>query len=89
VDPFVIVIGGLVGLLLLGVVSLGLLYPGSGADVLDWKTPRAHAETEAALESDDVSQMLEGVNARRRARGERELTMSDVEGGALDPADLT
>jgi len=80
-DPFVIVIGGLVGLLLLGVVSLGLLYPGSGADVLDWQTPRAHAEAESVREADDLAQMLEGVNAKRRARGERELTVRELRDG--------
>ena len=85
-DPFVVMIGGLVGILLLAVIALGLWHPSSGADVLGWKTPRAHAEAEAARESDDVAQMLEGVNARRRARGVRELTVHELEAGEI-PAD--
>ncbi len=82
-DPFVVIIGGLVGIMLLAVIALGLWYPGSGADLLDWKTPRAHAEADAARESNDVAQMLEGVNARRRARGARELTVRELEAGEL------
>lgn len=80
-DPFAAIIGGLVLVLVLGLLALGLWYPGSGAEVLDWKTPRAHAATEAALDSDDLAQLLEGVNSRRRARGERELTEREVRSG--------
>lgn len=80
-DPFAAIIGGLVLVLVLGLLALGLWYPGSGAEVLDWKTPRAHAETEAALDSDDLAQLLEGVNSRRRARGERELTVREIRSG--------
>jgi hypothetical protein len=75
VDPFFVIIGGGVVLLLVGMVVLGLWYPGSGAAQLGWRSPREQAEREAALESDDVAQMLEAANARRRARGEQELTI--------------
>lgn len=77
-DPFFIVIGGGCVLLFAVMVLLGLTAPGSGAAQLDWKSPREHAEREAALESDDVSQMLEATNARRRARGERELRVRET-----------
>lgn len=80
-DPFAAIIGGLVLIMVIGLVALGLWYPGSGAEVLDWKSPRAQAESEAALESDDLAQLLEGVNARRRARGERELTVRELRSG--------
>lgn len=72
-DPFVVIMVGGVGLVVAVVFMLGLLYPGSGADQLGWKSPRAHAEQEAARDSDDLAQLLEGVNGLRRARGAHEL----------------
>lgn len=80
-DPFAIAIGGFLGIMLLWVLALGVWYPGSGADVLDWKTPEYHAETDGERDSDDLAQMLEGVNAKRRARGERELTVRELRDG--------
>jgi hypothetical protein len=78
VDPFFVVIGGGVVLLLAVMIGLGLTAPGTGAAQLDWKSPREQAEREAELESDDVAQMLEATNARRRARGERELRVRET-----------
>lgn len=72
-----IILGGVV-LLLLALVLLGLRYPGSGAEQLGWSSPRSQAERESARESEDLAQMLEAANARRRARGERELTVGDL-----------
>jgi hypothetical protein len=80
-DPFVVIIVGGVGLLFVGVVLLGLWYPGAGTEQLDWVSPREHADREAALDSDDVAQMLEAMNVRRRARGERELTLRELTAG--------
>ena len=72
-DTFpIIVVGGLlifVGLLVL----LARLYPGTGADLLDWGPSRSY-EHEVELEMQDVEQMLEARNAYRRKRGEREVT---------------
>jgi hypothetical protein len=78
VDPFFVVIGGGVVLLLAVMILLGITAPGTGAAQLDWKSPREQAEREAELESDDVAQMLEATNARRRARGERELRVRET-----------
>lgn len=72
-DPFVAVMLLLVGGLLVGVILLGIFYPGSGADQVDWRPTRS-AEAEYANEIDDLEQMTEAVNSRRRARGEPELT---------------
>ena len=72
-EIFVWVMVGIFGLLFLIVILLGLFYPGSGADQLDWKPTRS-PEVEAQNEVDDISQMLEAANARRRRRGESELT---------------
>jgi len=77
VDPFpLIVIGGIavvVGLLVL----LARLYPGTGADLLDWGPARS-IEHEVELEMQDVDQMIEAQNAYRRKRGERELTEDEI-----------
>jgi hypothetical protein len=77
VDAFpLIVLGGIavvVGLLVL----LANLYPGTGADLLDWGPSRSY-EHEVELEMQDVDQMIEAQNARRRATGRREITEDDV-----------
>jgi hypothetical protein len=79
VDPFAIVIlGGLIALIL-WIVLLGKYAPGSGLDQIGWKSARQVYETREALEAEDLNQMLEARNARRRARGESELTVEDLE----------
>lgn len=76
-DAFpLIVIGGIavaVGLLVL----LARLYPGTGADLLDWGPARSY-EHEIELEMQDIDQMIEAQNAYRRKRGERELTEDEI-----------
>ncbi|MBN1527780.1 MAG: hypothetical protein JW895_01885 [Thermoleophilaceae bacterium] len=57
--------------------ALGRWYPGSGAEQVDWRPTRS-PELEAELELDDLDQMLEAQNARRRASGRPELTEDDV-----------
>jgi uncharacterized protein (DUF849 family) len=66
-------LAGLVGILLL----IGKYYPGTGADVLDWKPTRSY-EDEVRLELEDIDQMLEAQNERRRRSGRREITEDDV-----------
>ena len=71
-----IVMGGIavaVGLLVL----LARLYPGTGADLLDWGPARSY-EVEVELEMQDVEQMIEAQNAYRRKRGEPEVTEDEV-----------
>ena len=58
-------------------LALGRYHPKSGAEVLDWKPTRSHEE-EVRLEIDDVDQMLEAQNARRRRSGRPELTEDAV-----------
>ena len=77
VDSFAVVIIGLVLLVLIAVVLLGVFYPGSGADQLDWKPTRS-PELEAQNEIDDLEQMQAAINAKRRARGAEEITERDV-----------
>jgi len=73
VDPFAVIMLALVGGLLTALVLLGLFHPRSGADTLRWEPTRS-AELEIQNEIDDLDQMLEAANSRRRRRGEAELT---------------
>ena len=57
--------------------AIGKYHPMSGAEVLDWKPTRSH-EDEVALELEDVDQMLEAQNERRRADGRPELTQDGL-----------
>jgi hypothetical protein len=76
-DEFAWLVTGslIVGVLIL--LALGKWYPGSGADQVDWKPTRS-VELEVELELDDVEQMLEANNERRRASGREELTEQSV-----------
>jgi hypothetical protein len=58
-------------------VAIGKYHPASGAEVLDWKPTRS-PEVEAELELDDVQQMLEAQNERRRRRGAPERTEEEI-----------
>jgi hypothetical protein len=77
VDPFAIIVLGGVGGLVIALVLISRAYPGSGADLIDWKPTRS-AEQEVQNEIDDLDQLLEAANRRRRRRGEAELTEDDV-----------
>jgi hypothetical protein len=77
IDTFtLIVIVGLV-LMVLAVLALGMFYPGSGAEQLDWKPTRS-PQVEAENEVDDVAQMLEAQNERRRRRGLPDRTEEEI-----------
>ena len=68
-----VILAFLVGVLLL----IGHFYPGSGADLVDWKPTRSF-EDEARLEEEDVAQMIDAQNEMRRRRGVPELTEKEV-----------
>src|SRR3954452_22444999 len=57
--------------------GIGKYYPGSGAEQVDWRPTRS-PEVEAQLELEDVDQMLEAQNERRRRSGRPELTEDQV-----------
>jgi hypothetical protein len=77
VDEFSVFILG-AGVVVLGIfLALGRWYPGTGAEQVDWRPTRS-PELEAELELDDVDQMLEAQNVRRRASGRAELTEDAV-----------
>ncbi len=72
-----IVSSAMIVLVVVVLVLLGRAYPGSGADLVDWKPTRSF-EDEARLELDDVQQMMDAQNAMRRRRGATEMTDEDL-----------
>jgi hypothetical protein len=83
VDPFALVLFGGLAAFVLAVWLLGRLYPGSGMEQLGLRTARQITETREALEAEDLEQMVAARNARRRARGEPELSAGEVEAQVL------
>ncbi len=71
--PFVAVMLGLGAGLVIAWLAIGRFYPGSGGQQLDWQPARS-PQLEAQNEIDDLEQMREAINVRRRARGAPELT---------------
>ena len=67
----------MVGFIVLVLVLLARAYPGSGADLVDWRPTRSY-EDEAQLEADDVQQMIAAQNEMRRRRGAPEMTEADL-----------
>jgi hypothetical protein len=74
---FILLTLGMVGFIVLVLVLLARAYPGSGADLVDWRPTRSY-EDEARLESEDIQQMIEAQNEMRRRRGKPELTRADA-----------
>src|SRR3954452_405526 len=74
---FILLTLGLVGFIVLVLVLLARAYPGSGADLVDWRPTRSY-EDEARLETEDVQQMIEAQNEMRRRRGKPDLTRADA-----------
>lgn len=84
-DPFLAIVLGSIALLLGAFVVLGILTtPGTGSEQLGWKTTHEHDRTQSVREAEDLAQMLEAANRRRRARGEAELTVD----GLLEDEDM-
>jgi hypothetical protein len=77
VDPLGAIMLAIGAGFLAGLVLLGLFHPRTGAQTLDWKPTRS-AELEVQNEIDDLDQMLEAANARRRRRGEPELSEASL-----------
>ena len=78
-DAFALVILG--GLIAIGLWMwlLGKYSPGSGLEQLRLKSAREITETREALEAEDLEQMIAARNARRRARGEPEVSAAEYE----------
>ena len=67
----------MVGFIVLMLVLLARAYPGSGADLVDWRPTRSF-EDEARLESEDVQQMIDAQNKMRQRRGKPAMTQADA-----------
>lgn len=79
VDPFAAIIFGGIALIVLSVWLVGRYYPGSGLEQVGLKSAREIIESREALEAEDLEQMLGAHNARRRARGQGEVTAEEME----------
>jgi hypothetical protein len=80
---FILVSFGMVALIVVVLVLLARAYPGSGADLVDWKPTRSY-EDEARLELEDVQQMIDAQNVYRRKRGAEDLTEADAQAMARE-----
>jgi hypothetical protein len=69
---------GVVAFMIGVLVVVGHFYPGSSADLVDWKPTRS-PEVEAQNEIDDIRQMMEAQNEMRRRRGAPEMTEADLQ----------
>ena len=84
---FILISFGMVAVLVVVLVLIARAYPGSGADLVDWKPARSY-EDEAILEMEDVKQMIEAQNVYRRKRGAPELTEEDAHRMAREDEEL-
>ncbi len=64
-------------LVVLVFLAIGKWYPGSGAEQVDWRPTRS-IEDEVRLELEDVDQMIEAQNERRRASGRAEISEDQI-----------
>jgi hypothetical protein len=76
-DEFGVFVFGALAVVLLVFLAIGKWYPGSGAEQVGWRPTRS-PELEAELELEDVEQMIEAQNVRRRASGRAEITEESV-----------
>jgi hypothetical protein len=84
VDPFALVLLGGLAALILWIWLLGRYYPGNGLEQLGLKSAREISEQREALDAEDLEQMLDAHNARRRAKGKPDLTVSDLENRVME-----
>lgn len=78
-DPFLAIVLGSVALALGAFIVIGIVAtPGTGSDQLGWDAAHDHDRAQSAREAEDLDQLLEAANARRRARGEPELTVDGL-----------
>jgi hypothetical protein len=85
-DPFAAIMLGGTALVIIALMLIGAYHPRSGADVLRWRPTRS-PEVEAQNEVDDLEQMIEAANERRRKLGKPERTLQDVEQSVRDQAE--
>ena len=75
-----LVLVGFLMAMVIALVLIGHFYPGSyGMEQLGMRSAREITEQREELEAEDLEQMLAAHNARRRRRGEAEVTVEDLE----------
>jgi hypothetical protein len=79
VDPFAIVTFAVLAALVLWVWILGRANQGRSMEQFGMRSARQITEDRESLEAEDLAQMLEAHNARRRRRGESDVTVADLE----------
>jgi len=79
VDPFVLAIVGFLLAMIIALLLIGRFYPGAGLEQVGMRSAREITERREELEAEDLDQMLAAHNARRRARGEAEVSLEEVE----------
>jgi len=79
VDLFALVLIAGLAILVLWVWILGRANQHRGMEPFGLRSARQITEEREELEADDLAQMLEAHNARRRRRGEADVTVADLE----------
>jgi hypothetical protein len=79
----IVLFAGLVALILWASL-LGRANHGHGLEQFGLRSARDITEDREALEAEDLAQMLEAHNARRRRRGEADMTVADLEQRVMD-----
>jgi hypothetical protein len=79
VDSFAIVVFAALAALLLWVWMLGRANQGRGMEQFGMRSARQITEDREEMDAEDLTQMLEAHNARRRRRGEADVTVADLE----------
>jgi hypothetical protein len=78
-DPFTVVVFVGLAVVIGGLYLLGRHSERSGLGQFGLRSAREIIESREALDAEDLEQMLAAHNARRRARGQAELSVEDVE----------
>jgi hypothetical protein len=84
VDSFAIAVFGILAVIVVWVWMLGRANQNRGMEQFGLRSARRITEDQEALEAEDLAQMLEAHNARRRRRGEADLTVADLERQVMD-----
>jgi hypothetical protein len=77
-DAFAIIVFASLAVVVLVFVAIGLWHPRSASEATDAARQERWA-TQARVEETEIPEMIEGQNAYRRARGERDLTEADAQ----------
>jgi len=79
VDSFALVLIAGLAILVLWVWMLGRANQSRGMEPFGLRSARQIVEDREELEAEDLAQMLEAHNQRRRRRGEADMTVADLE----------